>query len=191
LDYEYLTIQTLRAREISDWAASFVQCSVPEVWSSAYQDYYITELQLILCGSKLYNHEMKKTGGGDIMQTEIELGSSFLEDDYMILIDQLDIAVFLNRLLQEHKEMHNGSGTLFQRGISERLELRLLATVRCFFDIILHGLQRLKGFSSVSKRLSQLLCQLSQILGDYLLVLGPMEYNKQNIESNHQLISGR
>ncbi|KAF9358175.1 hypothetical protein BGX26_002343 [Mortierella sp. AD094] len=187
MDYEYLTVQVLRTRQVSGWAANLVQCSVPVAWSSAFQDFYIAELELVLCGSTRRSWRLQGSNE-PTSKLEFALGSDLEEDDYLALLDQLDVTLFFNRLLQEHKEMYNNDGSILQKGLSERMALKLLTTTRHLFDIILHGLQRLKTFNVVSKRLSQLLCQLSQILGDHILVLGPMAYNRQFNETNLSIL---
>ncbi|KAG0306256.1 hypothetical protein BGZ98_002722 [Dissophora globulifera] len=172
-DYEYLTIQVLRRRKVANWAACFVQCTVPSTWTSAFQDFYITELELVLCGTSLHHKKSLSEGA-------LTLGSDLEEEDYLAILDQLDLTLFLNRLLIEHKAMHDNDGSILKGDISQRTALRLLATTRHVFDVLIRSLQLLIAFPMVLKRLSQILCQLAQILGDHLLVLGPMEFNARS-----------
>ncbi|KAF8942785.1 Ectopic P granules protein 5 [Haplosporangium gracile] len=169
---EHLIMQVLRARQVSSWATSYVQCNPPTMWSAGFEEFYLTELQLVLCGSASLNHKAIKELVTDMSP---EIGSTLDEDDYSALLDQMDVAVFFNRLLDEHGGMHNYDGTLFQKDLSEREALQALTTTRRIFDILLRGLERHIGFPVVAKRLSQMLCQLAQILGDHLLVLGPIK----------------
>ncbi|KAF8980293.1 hypothetical protein BGZ46_004399 [Entomortierella lignicola] len=201
LSYEYLTVQVLRTHQVSGWGTNLVQCSVPSDWSSTFQDYFIAELELVLCGSseRSWQQQQQQQQQGEeekeeeedlneaITKPEFVLGSSFEEEDYLALLDQLDVTLYFNRLLHEHKGMYSDDGSILQGELSERMALRLLTTTRRLFDIILHGLQRLTKFDVLTRRLSQLLCQLSQILGDHLLVLGPMAYNKDISKDNFSI----
>ncbi|KAF9114192.1 Ectopic P granules protein 5 [Mortierella sp. AM989] len=89
MDYEYLTVQVLRTRQVSGWAANLIQCSVPTVWSNAYQDFFITELELVLCGSTPRSWSLQGSSES-ALKPELDLGSIFEEDDYLTLLDQLD-----------------------------------------------------------------------------------------------------
>ncbi|KAF9925437.1 Ectopic P granules protein 5 [Linnemannia zychae] len=168
---EYLIVQVLLSQQIANWAVNYVQCGAPNVWSLDFEDFYLSELQLVLCGSDPPNGGSSKLSVSD---SSLNIGSTLDEDDYSALLDQMDVAVFFNQFLDEHSGMHNYDGTLYQKELSEHEALRVLTTTRRIFDIILHGLQRHINFPVVAKRLSQTLCQLAQILGDHLLILGPI-----------------
>lgn len=169
---EHLIVQVLCSRQVFSWATIYVQCNTPTTWSRDFEEFYLTELQLVLCGSALLDRNATKQPVSDMI---LDVGSMLDEDDCSALLDQMDVAVFFNRLLDEHSEMHNYDGTLYQKDVSEREALQALATTRRIFDILLCGLERRIGFPMVAKRLSQTLCQLAQILGDHLLVLGPIK----------------
>ncbi|KAG0291624.1 Ectopic P granules protein 5 [Linnemannia gamsii] len=169
---EHLIVQVLRSRQVFSWATVYVQCNTPTTWSRDFEDFYLTELQLVICGSALLDRKATKEPVSDMI---LDIGSTLDEDDCSALLDQMDVAVFFNRLLDEHSEMHSYDGTLYQKDLSEREALQALATTRHIFDILLRGLERRIGFPMVAKRLSQTLCQLAQILGDHLLVLGPIK----------------
>ncbi|KAI1316558.1 Ectopic P granules protein 5 [Mortierella claussenii] len=177
VEYEYLTVQVLRTRQISSWAAIFVQCNVPMVWSNMYQNFYIAQLELVLCGATMLTLRTRD-GQKEELGPLIALGTDLEEDDYLALLDQLDVTLFFSRLLQEHMEIHSNDSSVLRRELSERSALRLLTTARYLFDSVIYALQRLTAFNIVRKRLSQLLCQLGQILGDHLFVLGPMDTGK-------------
>ncbi|KAF8936033.1 Ectopic P granules protein 5 [Dissophora ornata] len=184
LEREYLTIQVLRSRQVAGWAANFIQCDIPTTWSDQFQNFYISELELVLCGTSLCRKE-------PLSDMALVLGSELEEEDYLALLDQLDLTLFFNRVLIEHKEMHSNDGSILQRELSQRAAIRLLTTTRRLFDIVIHSLRRLTTFPVVSKRISQMLCQLAQILGDYLLVLGPMGSNMQHNKINDQVTLSR
>ncbi|KAF9130294.1 Ectopic P granules protein 5 [Mortierella sp. 14UC] len=177
---EHLIVQVLRSRQVSSWATNYVQCSVPTIWSLEFEDFYLTELQLVLCGSRSLDRDATKESASE---TLLEIGSTLDEDDCSALLDQMDVAVFFNRLLDEHSGMHSNDGSLYQKELSEREALQALTTTRRIFDILLRGLERRIGFPVVAKRLSQTLCQLAQILGDHLLVLGPIKSKALSSES--------
>ncbi|KAG0054232.1 Ectopic P granules protein 5 [Gryganskiella cystojenkinii] len=176
---EYLIVQVLRSRRISKWAVSLIQCSVPTNWSVGYQEFYLTTLQLVLCGTSTPFSRLSSALESTTDLGQSSLGSGLDEDDYLAILDQVDVTLFFNRLLLEHKDMFNQGGTLFQTDVSNRTTLRLFAATRHFFDVLLHGLQVLIKFSVASRRVAQMLCQLAQIFGDHLLVLGPMSKNAQ------------
>ncbi|KAF9540698.1 Ectopic P granules protein 5 [Mortierella hygrophila] len=169
---EHLIVQVLRSRQVADWATNYVQCNPPTIWSQDFEEFYLTQLQLVLCGSASLDHEATKEPVSDM---SLDIGSTLDEDDCSALLDQMDVAVFFNRMLDEHSGMHSNDGTLYQKDLSEREALQALTTTRRIFDILLRGLEKRIGFTVVAKRLSQTLCQLAQILGDHLLVLGPIK----------------
>ncbi|GJJ71874.1 ectopic P granules protein 5 [Entomortierella parvispora] len=172
---EYLVIQVLRSRRVSTWGIQLIQCSIPAKWSSAYQEYYLTVLQLVLCGASLPKArlaDVPESGHGT--GPSLELCSGLGEADYLAILDQMDIAPFLNQLLLEHKDMHSHISTLFQTNVSKQKMFRLFAATRHLFDVLFNGLERLTTFGVASRRLAQLICQLTRILGDHLLVLGPL-----------------
>jgi len=172
---EYLIIQVLRSRRVSTWAIQLIQCSVPANWSSGYQEFYLTVLQLVLCGTSLPKARLSALPAPNLgMDSLLVLRSGLDETDYLAILDQMDVTLFLNQLLLEHKGMHNQVDTLFQTNVSKQKMLRLFAATRHFFDVFFDGLQGLTKFGVASRRVGQLLCQLTQILGDYLLVLGPL-----------------
>ncbi|KAF9362462.1 Ectopic P granules protein 5 [Mortierella sp. NVP85] len=181
LDYEYLTFQVLRTRRIKSWAATFIQCNVPTTWSKAFQDFYITELELVLCGGPLYKQASSHPIDAFSEAALIE-PSDLEEDDYSAILDQLDVTLFFDRLLHEHKEIDNNNESYRLEEPSERLALQLFTTIRHMFDILLRALERLKKFSLISKRIAQLLCQLMTILADHLPDLGSMFCNTGPIE---------
>ncbi|KAF9188713.1 Ectopic P granules protein 5 [Haplosporangium sp. Z 767] len=194
IDYEYLAIQVLRSRQVARWATCFIQCNVPVVWSSAFQDFYITQLQLVLCGTSPPNPRFasnRESFSNTNADAELALGSNLDEDDYLAILDQMDVPLFFHRLLIEHKEMHIRNGTLYQTELAERTAIRLLAATRHIFDVVIFGLSRLIRFPVLSKRISQMLCQLSQILGDNLLVLGPMASSLQVSKTSFPISLGR
>lgn len=169
---EHLIVQVLRSRQVANWATNYVQCNLPTMWSQEFEEFYLTQLQLVLCGSATLDHEATKEPVSDM---SLDIGSTLDEEDCSALLDQMDVAVFFNRMLDEHSGMHSYDGTLYQRDMSEREALQALTTTRRIFDILLRGLERRIGFTVVAKRLSQTLCQLAQILGDHLLVFGPIK----------------
>ncbi|KAG0094107.1 Ectopic P granules protein 5 [Podila epicladia] len=175
IDQEYLVLQVVQSSHFTDWSlAALIQCEAPKIWTNTFQDNYLTTLQLVLCGID----SIRPTFLSESL-ANIKVGSTLGEDDYLAILDQMDVALFFNRLLVEHKEMHSQDGTLYQKELSERTAFRLLAATHHLFKVVIFGLQRLTKFSVVSKRIAQLLCQLSQILGDHLLVLGPISSNRQ------------
>lgn len=169
---EHLIVQVLRSRQVANWATNYVQCNPPTMWSQDFEEFYLTQLQLVLCGSTPLGHEATKEAVSDM---SLDIGLTLDEDDCSALLDQMDVPVFFNRMLDEHSGMHSYDGTLYQRDMSEREALQALTTTRRIFDILLRGLERRIGFTVVAKRLSQTLCQLAQILGDHLLVFGPIK----------------
>ncbi|KAG0214731.1 Ectopic P granules protein 5 [Mortierella sp. NVP41] len=185
---EYLIVQVLRSRQVASWATNYVQCSVPTMWSLDFQEFYLTELQLVLCGSASVSWSGPKEPNSE---TSLAIGSILDEDDYLALLDQMDVAVFFNRLLDEHNGMHTNDGTLYQREVSERTTLQALTAIRRIFDTLLQGLDRHIGFPVVAKRLSQLLCQLAQILGDHVLVLGPIKSRALPEGGSHSIVLDR
>ncbi|KAF9300538.1 Ectopic P granules protein 5 [Mortierella antarctica] len=175
IDQEYLVLQVVQSSQFTDWPlAALIQCEAPKIWTNTFQDNYLTTLQLVLCGTA----SIRSTVLPESL-AKINLGSALDEDDYLAILDQMDVTLFFNRLLVEHKEMHSQDGTLYQKELSERTAFKLLAATHHLFNVVIFGLQRLTKFSVVSKRVAQLLCQLSQILGDHLLVLGPISSNRQ------------
>lgn len=175
IDQEYLVLQIIQSSQFTDWSlATLIQCEAPKIWTNAFQDSYLTTLQLILCGTASIS-----TNVGAESLANINLGSTLDEDDYLAILDQMDVTLFFNRLLMEHKEMHSQDGTLYQKELSERTAFKLLAATHHLFCIVVFGLQCLTKYSVVSKRIAQLLCQLSQILGDHLLVLGTISSSRQ------------
>ncbi|KAF9425408.1 hypothetical protein BGZ94_007559 [Podila epigama] len=178
VDREYLVLQTLQSSRFAEWPlATLIQYETPKVWTNDFEDNYLTVLQLILCGTATIRAITQAPASTEI-DTVTKLGSSLDEDDYLALLDQMDITLFFNRLLIEHKDMHTQDGSLYQIELSERTSFKLLAATHHLFDIIIHALERFTKFPVVSKRIAQLLCQLSQILGDHLLVLGPISSNR-------------
>ncbi|KAG0029527.1 hypothetical protein BGZ81_003634 [Podila clonocystis] len=175
MNQEYLVLQVIQSSQFTEWPlATLIQCEAPTIWTNTFQDNYLTSLQLVLCGTA----SIRSTVFPEPV-ANIDLGSTLDEDDYLAILDQMDVTLFFNRLLMEHKEMHSQDGTLYQKELSERTAFKLLAATHHLFNIVVFGLQRLTKFSVVSKRIAQLLCQLSQILGDHLLVLGPISSNRQ------------
>ncbi|KAF9956085.1 Ectopic P granules protein 5 [Mortierella alpina] len=172
-EYEYLVVQVLKSPGASKWAATFIQCNIPSTWSSGFQEYYQRQLRLVFCGqSSLQNQQYSALEDLTPGATQV-LGSDLDEDDYLAILDQMDLPLFFHRLLIEHKGMYSNNGTLLQREISERTTQRLFASTQHIFAVIVYGLQRLIHFNVVSKRISQMLCQLAQILGDNLILLEP------------------
>lgn len=178
LDYEYLTFQVLRTRHIKSWAANFIQCNLPHTWSKGFQDFYITELELVLCGSSLYRQATLHPIDAFSEATLIE-PSDLDEEDYSAILDQLDVTLFFDRLLHEHKEVYRNNESYHLEEPSERAALQLFTTIRHLFDIHLRALERLKKFGVISKRIAQLLCQLTTILGDHLPDLGSIFCNAE------------
>lgn len=177
---EYLIVQVLRSRQVSKWAINLIQCGIPTNWFNAYQEFYLTMLQLVLCGASPPTARLSRPEQGLMVTNPLGLGSTLDEDDYLAILDQMDVTIFFNQLLLEHKDMHTqNNGSLFQTDVSRRKALRLIAATRHFFDVLLDGLQRLTKFGVASRRVAQLLCQLAQIFGDHLLVLGPISFEAQ------------
>ncbi|KAF9288604.1 Ectopic P granules protein 5 [Mortierella alpina] len=179
-EYEYLIVQVLKSPGAAKWAAIYVQCNIPSSWSSSFQEYYQRQLRLVFCGrsslqSRRYSIEDDLAPGA----TE-DLGSKLDEDDYLAILDQMDLPLFFHRLLIEHKAMYSNNGTLLQREISERTTQRLIASTQHIFAVIIYGLRRLIHFNVVSKRISQMLCQLVQIFGDNLILLEPSVSNARS-----------
>ncbi|KAG0035806.1 Ectopic P granules protein 5 [Podila clonocystis] len=175
VNQEYLVLQVIQSSQFTEWPlATLIQCEAPTIWTNTFQDNYLTALQLVLCGTASIRFTVFPESVANT-----NLGSTLDEDDYLAILDQMDVTLFFNRLLMEHKEMHSQDGTLYQKELSERTAFKLLAATHHLFNIVVFGLQRLTKFSVVSKRIAQLLCQLSQILGDHLLVLGPISSNRQ------------
>ncbi|KAG0337685.1 Ectopic P granules protein 5, partial [Podila horticola] len=187
INQEYLVLQVIQSSQFTEWPlATLIQCETPKIWTNTFQDNYLTTLQLVLCGTASIRSAVFPE-----FLANINLGSTLDEDDYLAILDQMDVTLFFNRLLMEHKEMHSQDGTLYQKELSERTAFKLLAATHHLFNIVVFGLQRLTKFSVVSKRIAQLLCQLSQILGDHLLVLGPISSNRElNKEPNTTLSCG-
>ncbi|KAF9934639.1 Ectopic P granules protein 5 [Mortierella alpina] len=177
VEYEYLVVQVLKSPGASRWAATYIQCNTPSIWSSGFQEYYQRQLRLVFCGrsslqSQRYSIQDDLTPGA----TQ-DLGSDLDEDDYLAILDQMDLPLFFHRLLIEHKGMYSNNGTLLQREISERTTQRLFASTQHIFAVVVYGLRRLIHFNVVSKRISQMLCQLAQIFGDNLILLEPSVAN--------------
>ncbi|KAG0226045.1 Ectopic P granules protein 5, partial [Mortierella sp. GBA43] len=183
LDYEYLTLQVLRTPNIQSWAgASFVQCNIPDVWSKAFQDFYITELELVLCGAPLYKQASShlKEAPSDLTQV---VRPKITEDDYLAVLDQLDVVAFLNRLLLEYRKEQTGDGSDLHTS-SEASALQLLTTVHHLFDILLHGLERLKGFTGVLNRIGQSLCRLTMILDGQYQHFTSLMYSPESVDDD-------
>ncbi|KAG0204052.1 Ectopic P granules protein 5 [Mortierella sp. GBA30] len=190
-EYEYLTVQVLKSQRVSGWAATFIQCNVPSIWSNAFQEFYLRQLTLVLCGRSRLSFP-KESGSSALMPDATQdLGSDLEEDDCLAILDQMDVPLFFHRLLMEHKGMHCNNGTLLQREMSDRTTRRLFAATSQIFTIVLYGLRRRIRFNVISKRTAQMLCQLSQILGDHVLLLGPSVSGLRNGSVDSPILGNR
>ncbi|KAF9946449.1 Ectopic P granules protein 5 [Mortierella alpina] len=189
-EYEYLVVQVLKSPGASKWAATYIQCNVPSTWTSRFQEYYQRQLRLVFCGRSSWQSQQSSIQDDLIPETLQDLGSNLDEDDYLAILDQMDLPLFFHRLLVEHKGMHSNNGTLLQREISERTTQRLFASTQHIFAVIVYGLQRLIRFNVVSKRISQMLCQLPQIFGDNLILLEPSVTNVRITSLSSPSMSG-
>ncbi|KAG0354962.1 Ectopic P granules protein 5 [Podila minutissima] len=143
IDQEYLVLQVVQSSQFTDWPlAALIQCEAPKIWTNTFQDNYLTTLQLVLCGTA----SIRSTVLPESL-AKINLGSALDEDDYLAILDQMDVTLFFSRLLVEHKEMHSQDGTLYQKELSERTAFKLLAATHHLFNVVIFGLQRLTKFS--------------------------------------------
>ncbi|KAG0228651.1 Ectopic P granules protein 5, partial [Actinomortierella wolfii] len=162
-DRIYLLMHVFRSRHAATWSATFLQCTIPKHWSDPFLDYYLLQYSLILCGpSPLTTKEEGVT---------LLWGQNLDEDDYLAIIDQLDIPIFFQRLVDHYCSPSSSNSGKVHRGYVERRCLRVLAICHSMFDWTITGLERHLQYPVMAKRLVQTLCQLCQILGDHLMVL--------------------
>ncbi|KAG0254083.1 Ectopic P granules protein 5 [Actinomortierella ambigua] len=165
-DYDdriYLLMHVFRSRHAASWSATFLQCAVPKHWSDPFLDFYLLQYALVLCGPS--SSATKEEG------VTLLWGHNFDEDDYLAIIDQLDIPVFFQRLVDHYCSSSSSNSGKIHQGYVERRCLRVLAICHSLFDWTITGLERRLQYPVMAKRLVQTLCQLCQILGDHLMVL--------------------
>ncbi|KAJ3279451.1 Ectopic P granules protein 5, partial [Borealophlyctis nickersoniae] len=193
-DHRFILLHVLRCEGIGGWGASFVQWPVPAVWSEDYLHHYLTGLYALLgpveeLEEKRQTHEveqqhfkqkLKKLEESDWVVVDeedvgleiVEESSTFiLEDDYMVLLDQFNVAGMFQCVLQNQGALSTDEKyPTAYGGASDRQLLKLFAIANNLLSILARAFRVFppKRFASLNRKVGETICACARLLADSL-----------------------